>query len=459
MKGNGGLGWVLLAVLAAPVSLGSQAVYSRPGQQPEKRSVEGVIYDLKHPEAKRRKEAAYILGENKVREAVPALVDLTEDREDDVRLEAVRALVKINDTRALQAYIRLTRDPLRAIQKKAIEGIINIYVVEEGGFVRSLRKVVDFVNPFSDDYNPLVVEPYIPVSQEAIQALAALLSADKKDLRKEAATALGILRAHSALPAIQQALGREKESEVKVELIRAVYKIGDPAAGTSVLPLVRDPDRKVRDEAILTVGRLRLAEAVPVLTEIYNSGIEERKKILGLVPVSGSDELQKKVLEALAYIGDSRNVDLFLNLLTDQRDFYRRQGAEGLARGKASEYVTIMARYYLTEPSSSVKLAMSYALFRMGREEHLVELVREINHGDQAYFYLLELEPEKIPLLYPYVQSESNDIKARLLDVIGLRADRSGLEIAEQMTGHENAEVVSAANLAIRRIRARHPEA
>ena len=432
-------------------------ITSLPAQKAEKVSVEGLIYDLERPEAERRKQAVMALGVNRIHQAVPALIKLISDPDDSVRLEVARALVRINDTRALQAYVHLTRDPKEAIQGKAIEGIINVYVVEESGFVHGVRKFVGFVNPFSDDYNPLMVEPYVPVSQDAVNALADLLSSPATGLRQKAATGLGILRARSVLPAIEDALSREVDTGVKVELIRSIYKIGDPSAGRAVVDFIRDPERKVRDEAIFTAGRLLVKEAVPVMKGLYESGIEDRKKILGIVPMRSSDDLLKRLLEALAYIGDPSCKDIFLAALEDPRDDFRRYGAEGLGRVGDRSVTTRVATHYLREESDSAKLAMSFSLFRLGREEHLVELVLGMDKGDQARYYLLELKPGEVPKLYPYIESEKDSTKAQLLEVVGLRGDRSALTFIEPMRQSENPDVVSAANLADRRIQGRHP--
>jgi len=424
-------------------------------QQPQEVSVDGLIYDLKHPDNERRMRAATALGQSKVRKAVPELIELTEDRDASLRLAAIKALVRINDTRALKAHIRMTRDPKKDIQEKAIEGIIKIYVAdEEGGFIRGVKRLAGAVNPLNDDYNPLLVESYVPVSQDAKDALAELLFSPETGIRKDVAVALGILRAHSALSSIQQALSLEPNDGVKVELVRAIYKIGDPSAGTEVIPLVRDPDKKVHDEAIFTLGRLRVREALPLLQELYESGVEERKKILGFVPVSGKDDLQKKLLEALAYIGDPSSRDLFLSALEDSRDFYRLLAAEGLGRIGDSSDVTQVAEQYIREESGKVKLGMSFALYHLGREEHLVEVVNS-SDKDQAYHYLLELNSGEIRGLYPYLHSVEHSIRLRLLDIIGLRGDSSALPVIEDLMKSTNPELLSAANLAMRRIQSR----
>ncbi|RPI24873.1 MAG: HEAT repeat domain-containing protein, partial [Acidobacteria bacterium] len=406
-------------------------------QQTKKVSVSGLIYDLKHPEPERRKDAALLLGQNKVRQAVPGLIELTGDPDNAIRLEAVRALVRINDPAALPTYIRLTQDPSKPIQEKTIEGIINMYVSDEGGFIRGVQKFADVVNPWSDDYNPLIVEPYVPVSTEAISALAALLKAEDSGLRKGAAVGLGILRANGALPAIQQALSSEVENDVTVELIRAIYKIGDHEAGNAVVPFVRDAEKVVHDEAIFTVGRLGVKKAVPDLKELYESGIQESKKILGLVPITGKDDLAKKLYEAMAFIGDPSCKELFLAGLEDERLIYRRYGAEGIGRMGDQSQLSMMATKYLREKEPEVKLAMSFALYRLGRDEHLLELAQG---GDQGSNYLLEIATPEIAKLYPYVRSEKDGVKVRLLNVIGLRGDRSALPVVEELMNHKNAD-------------------
>jgi len=355
----------------------------------------------------------------------------------------------------MKAHIRMTEDPTKDIQKKAIEGIIKIYVGEEdGGFVGGVKKFADVVNPLSDDYNPLLVESYVPVSQDAKAALAEMLFSPETGIRKDAAVALGILRAHSALSPIQHALSLEPDNGVKVELIRTIYKIGDPSGGTEVIPLVSDPDKKVHDEAIFTLGRLRVSEALPRLKELYESGVEERRKILGFVPVSGKDDLQRKLLEALAFIGDPSCRELFSSALEDSRDSYRLLAAEGLGRIGDSSDLTQVAEQYIREKSNKAKLGMSFALYHMGREEHLLEVINSSNK-DQAYHYLLEFNASEIQKLYPYLLTVEHPIRLRLLDIIGLRGDSSAVTAIEGLMQSTDPELASAANLAMRRIQSR----
>jgi HEAT repeat protein len=311
------------------------------------------------------------------------------------------------------------------------------------------------VNPFSDDFDPVVVEPYEQVDPAAIDSLVPLLSADDASLRESAAGVIGTLRGSSALPTIQSRLEEEKENDVTLALIRAVILIGDREAAESLIPLTRSSETEVRALAIYGLGRLRVKEAVPQLTELYSSGIEERRRVLG-IPVSSVNEFQRNVFQSLSLIGDSESKGLFMDGLGNEDAFYRRFSAEGLGRIGDTSVTTDVARMRIPEKSSEVKLATGFALFLLGREEHLDELVAAADSG-QAKHYLMELGESDIAKLFAYLDSSKPSIQIALLEVIGLRGGRDAIEVAEKATSSADANVASAANQAVRRLNGRHP--
>ena len=97
---------------------------------------------------------------------------------------------------------------------------------------------------------------------------------------------------------------------------------------------------------------------------------------------------------------------------------------------------------------------MSLALYRMGRQEHLIEVVNS-SDKDQAYHYLLEFNASEIRELYPYLLTVEHPIRLRLLDIIGLRGDSSAVPVIEDLMQSTNPELASAANLAMRRLQSR----
>jgi HEAT repeat protein len=211
----------------------------------------------------------------------------------------------------------------------------------------------------------------------------------------------------------------------------------------------------VRAAAIYGLGSLRANEAVPQLTELYSSGIEERRRVLG-IPVSSANEFQQNVYQSLSLIGDPSSKGLFMDGLTNEDSFYRRFSAEGLGRIGDTSATTEVARMRLAEKSSEARLAADFALFLLGREEHLDAVVAVADSG-QAKHYLMELGESDVAKLFGYLESAKPSIQVGLLEVIGLRGGQDAIEVAEKASSSPDTDVASAANLAIRRLHGRHP--
>jgi HEAT repeat protein len=86
----------------------------------------------------------------------------------------------------------------------------------------------------------------------------------------------------------------------------------------------------------------------------------------------------------------------------------RQKSAEALARLAATDQKKIVEGYQLQEKNKEVRLALDWALYRMGHSEALFRIVKELDSGrqDQAVGYLSELESPD--LLYPYLQKQNN---------------------------------------------------
>src|SRR5918912_940489 len=72
----------------------------------------------------------------------------------------------------------------------------------------------------------------------------------------------------------------------------------------------------------------------------------------------------------------------------------RRRSAEALARLAATDQRKLVEGYQLQEKNKEVRLALDWALYRMGRSEMLYHIVDELDSGrqEQAIGYLSELE-------------------------------------------------------------------
>lgn len=108
----------------------------------------------------------------------------------------------------------------------------------------------------------------------------------------------------------------------------------------------------------------------------------------------------------------------------------RRRSAEALARLAATDQRKLVEGYHLQEKNKEVRLALDWALYRMGRAESLYRIVWELDSGrqDQAVGYLSELDSPD--LIYPFLGKDNNKprINEGLLKALARIGDAQSLE-------------------------------
>ena len=84
----------------------------------------------------------------------------------------------------------------------------------------------------------------------------------------------------------------------------------------------------------------------------------------------------------------------------------RKEAAEALARLAAVEQKKLVEGYHFQEKNKNVRLALGWALYRMGKSDMLFQIVRELDSGrhDQAVGYLSKVDTPA--LLHSYLKDE-----------------------------------------------------
>ena len=135
----------------------------------------------------------------------------------------------------------------------------------------------------------------------------------------------------------------------------------------------------------------------------------------------------------------------------------RQRAAEALARLVAGDQRKVVEGYQLQEKNKEVRLALDWALYRMGKAEMLFRIVRELNSSrhDQAVGYLKQLDTAN--LLYPFLKQDRNSAKvmAGLLEALAQLGDSETLEIIRPLRDSFAPGVAAAAEIAIERIESR----
>ena len=128
----------------------------------------------------------------------------------------------------------------------------------------------------------------------------------------------------------------------------------------------------------------------------------------------------------------------------------RRRSAEALAQLASTDKRKLVEGYQLQEGNKEVRLALDWALYRMGRGEMLYRIVDELDSGrqGQAIGYLTQLESPD--LLYPFLRKTTNAprINAGLLKALAHIGDAQTLELVKPFRESHQPYVAEAAEIA-----------
>lgn len=128
----------------------------------------------------------------------------------------------------------------------------------------------------------------------------------------------------------------------------------------------------------------------------------------------------------------------------------RQRSAEALARLASPGQRKLVEGYQLQEGNKEVRLALDWALYRMGRSESLYRIVDELDSGrqEQAIRYLSELESPD--LLYPFLNRTNNAprINAGLLKALARIGDAQTIELVKPFRESHQPYVAEAAEIA-----------
>src|SRR5918993_1016056 len=114
--------------------------------------------------------------------------------------------------------------------------------------------------------------------------------------------------------------------------------------------------------------------------------------------------------------------------LSSRNPLQRREAAEELARQAAVEHLRLVEGYRLQEGDARVKLALDWALYRLGRPQALFPVVDALDtsRAEQAVQYLSGLDAPAP--LYVFLDRVNGKTQIRLLEVLARIGDSETLE-------------------------------
>ena len=407
-------------------------------------------------DAKQRVKAVRDLGKGGSGE-ISRIEPFLTDPDLDVRLEAVKAIVDIGTQASLNPLIKASSDNDADVQIRATDGLVNFYVpgYVKTGLTAPLRRMGTSIKSRFTETNDQVIDPYIQVRPEVIQALGRLARGGASmESRANAARAVGILRGRQALPDLEQAL-HSKDTQVIYECLIAIQKIRDPSAGASIIFLLRDLDERVQIAAVETTGLL-----------MYRDGINDLR---GVLDRSKSMKVKRAALTALAQMPDQQLHGVYTSYLNNKDEGLREAAAEGFARLKDPGERAAIENAFANERKTGPRLSLAFALVSMGKREmgefdplrYLVDNLNSAGYRGVARPYLAELarDPEVRRALSPALHDPmvTRDEKIGLAQVLSQSGDRDTLPALEDLSRDPDHDVAQEGLRALKNLRARLP--
>jgi HEAT repeat protein len=140
----------------------------------------------------------------------------------------------------------------------------------------------------------------------------------------------------------------------------------------------------------------------------------------------------------------------FAKQLNSPDALVRQRSAEALARLAAVDQLKLVEGYRLQESNKDVRLALDWALYRMGKSDALYRIVDELDSGRQAQAvgYLSELESPDV--LYPFLKRANNAprINAGLIKALARIGDAQTLDLIKPFRESHQPSVAEAAEIA-----------
>ena len=389
--------------------------------------------------------------------ALPTLAPYLKDADRDVRVEAVKAIVKIDTTGSLDPLVEATRDRDPEVRIRATDGIVNAYLPGyvttkslSGYFTRGVRQVKQFFSSRNDQ----AVDPDLVIRPDVAKALADEINDGfSMDARTNAALAAGILRDRPAVPALIEAL-HSKENDMIFESLIALQKIQDPSAGPHVGFLARDLDDRIQPLALETIGVLRSLPSAPdvryALTNARNI------------------KIRRAALESLAMLGIAEDRALFQQYASYQDAELRAYALEGLGRIREPEDTPALQAAF-DEPNADwrIHLAAAFALVDEGKADtqefsplaYLVETLNSNGRADVASAYLSELAKHASVRdgLVKLLPETTKAQKIALCSIFGSSRSEGSMPALNILQKDSDPDVSFAASRAIRILQARRP--
>lgn len=395
---------------------------------------------LHNGEPEDRIRAAQKLGELRAISAIDDLGQHLSDPEAKVRYHVIRALLEIRDPR-IEPYLgQALLDPVPTNRDEALRSVYAYYLgttVTTG--IHRIKNLMLFRHFRAE--NP----PWKKVDQKVVQSFKQWLNGDDETLQIRAIQAVEYLRIYSLLPEIVNLLKQPASESIVLAAFRTLGNLKACPQLESLTNWLYHENDRILEHAVWSLSHCG-KESEPIRNQLYQAYLNEQRP-----------SRQHIYYRGLALAGVPEAKRLFLEgLMSDDKDV-RRWSAEGLGRLKAVDHIYEIAVAFLQEDDESTRLAMAFALFMMGRTEHIINFLQAIEKGsdlkNQAVSYILEYPHLLVPEAFRFFDRIDPSLKIQLLEIAGKTDDPTILPYLESLMNDKDETIAVKAFEALKQVR------
>ncbi len=314
------------------------------------RAVEPLINALQNKDYSVREIAVIGLGPLKDSRSVEPLILALKDENLSVRQAAAIALGIIEDPRAVEPLINVINDLPKAVSTalgaikdpRAVDPLINElkkgkneYAARALGEIKDPLAVEPLIEALKVDDSYVVREAAIALGEIAdplaVEPLIEALKVDDPGVVKDAVIALGkIGDSRAVVPLI--ATIQSNFDYIREASKRALISINDPQAVQLLIPVLKENNGKIRVVVAETLGHFGDIRAQESLNAILNDKDPNISYAAAVALIS-------------IYMKDHNSVELLINALQSDNDFFRKEAQEALISITEKDYGYDYDRY------------------------------------------------------------------------------------------------------------------
>jgi len=349
-------------------------------------SLEQLLEDLESNDLDRRIETAIALGELGQKKAVAPLTRQLRDPDAELRTVVCEALGLIGDARAVSPLVTMLRDPEDEVRGEAFSALLSIGQSRAGSLPD---------DPLSMSADAALTQIVWPADLDAVKLLMDALDDPDPEVRIGAIYTLGRLGIGGAFDAMRRAVTQDRDTDVKraaafamgelgeagdrrvigvligawtrigeddgfaVDIVRALSALNAPAAFDVFVSALKHRDDRVRQLAVMGLGRLGDVAAGPKLIRALKD------------PHGG---VRRIAAHALGLLGDPMAIKPLLDSIVGENSEVRASVSDALTRMDRGVVHQMLVTARLS-PSPDERAAACYVSGRIGFVDGLENLV------------------------------------------------------------------------------------